>query len=155
MYSPLAQSAERGVVDRSLLAVRGAIRRVVPRRRRRHDPAPLLPVDVRQATLAANELDLLCELVRESAEHFGPIVEIGTLIGATTTRMALWKSPRQRIITVDNYCWNPWRLPAELHHALASQVLFSAVESHHVEQLRVDKGEFFRTYRGPAPRSCF
>ncbi len=38
MYSPLAHSAERGVVDRSLLAVRGALRLVVPRRRRRRAP---------------------------------------------------------------------------------------------------------------------
>jgi hypothetical protein len=77
------------------------------------------------------------------------------LIGATTTRMALWKSPAQRIITVDNYCWNPWRLSSDLHFALAAQVLFSAVASHGVEQVRMDKAEFFRAYRGPAPALVF
>jgi hypothetical protein len=153
MHSQIARIAERGVVDRSLGAVRSAIRRVVPRRIKRQKPS--LPLDVRQATLDAAEQSLLRDLVKQAGQHEGPLVEIGTLIGATTTRMALWKSPRQRIITVDNYCWNPWRLSPDLHYALAAQVLFSTVEANHVEQLRMDKGEFFRTYKGPAPALVF
>ena len=41
----------------------------------------------------------------------GPIVEIGTLLGVSTTHMALWKTPDQRIITVDLFAWNPWGIP--------------------------------------------
>jgi hypothetical protein len=73
----------------------------------------------------------------------------------TTTHMALWKSARQRIITVDNYRQNPWRLPPEQHHALAAQVLFCLVQTGEVEQVRMDKSEFYRTYDGPAPALVF
>jgi hypothetical protein len=109
------------------------------------------PLDVRRSTLNESEHGLLRELVEQAAEHDGPVIEIGTLIGATTTRMALWKSARQRIITVDSYRRNPWGLSPELHYALAAQVLFFLVETGQVEQVRMDKGEFYRTYDGPAP----
>jgi predicted O-methyltransferase YrrM len=98
---------------------------------------------------------LLCQLVKQAGNYYGPIIEIGTLLGMTTTRMALWKSVRQRIITVDNYRRNPWRLPPELHHALAAEMLFCLVETGHVEQLRMDKSEFYRAYDGPAPALVF
>ena len=98
---------------------------------------------------------LLCQLVEQARHHYGPIVEIGTLIGATTSRMALWKSSRQRIITVDNYRRNPWRLSPEQHHALAVQVLFCLVQTGEVEQVRMDKSEFYCTYDGPAPALVF
>ena len=109
------------------------------------------PLDVRRSTLNELEHGLLRELVEQAAQRDGPIIEIGTLIGATTTRMALWKSARQRIITVDSYRRNPWGLPPELHYALTAQVLFFLVETGQVEQVRMDKGEFYRTYDGPAP----
>jgi hypothetical protein len=69
--------------------------------------------------------------------------------------MALWKSAPQRIITVDNYRRNPWRLSPEHHHALAAQVLFSLVQTGAVEQVRMDKSEFYRTYDGPPPALVF
>lgn len=113
------------------------------------------PLDVRQSTLDEAEQSLLCQLVRQAGHHSGPIIEIGTLLGVTTTRMALWKSPQQRIITVDNYRRNPWRLSPELHHALAAQVLYCRVETGQVEQLRMDKNEFYRGYDGPPPALVF
>ncbi len=113
------------------------------------------PIDVRQSTLDEAERSLLCQLVEQAGHHDGPIIEIGTLLGLTTTRIALWKSARQRIITVDNYRRNPWRLPPELHHALAAEVLFGLVETGHVEQVRMDKSDFYRAYDGPAPALVF
>src|SRR2546430_13606965 len=47
------------------------------------------PVDVQQSTLNEFEQSLLRRLVEQAGHHGGPIIEIGTLIGATTTRMAL------------------------------------------------------------------
>jgi predicted O-methyltransferase YrrM len=152
MHSQAASTAAQGAVGRNWHAAPSAVRRLINKIRVR--PAAIA-VDVSQATLNAAEQSLLRELVEQASRHQGPLVEIGTLIGATTTRMALWKSPRQGIITVDNYCWNPWRLPPDLHHALAAQVLFSLVASNQVEQVRMDKGEFFRTYNGPAPALVF
>ena len=113
------------------------------------------PLDVRQSTLNEAERSLLRQLVERAGNNGGPIIEIGTLIGVTTTRMALWKSARQRIITVDNYRQNPWRLPPEQHYALAAQVLFCLVQRGEVEQVRMDKSEFYRVYDGPAPALVF
>jgi hypothetical protein len=109
------------------------------------------PLDVRRSTLNESEHGLLRELVEQAAQHDGPIIEIGTLIGATTTRMALWKLARQRIITVDSYRRNPWGLSPELHYALTAQVLFFVVQTGQVKQVQMDKSEFYRTYNGPAP----
>src|SRR3954454_11458515 len=68
-------------------------------------------------TVEPEGLALLHDLVRESSQFTGPIIEIGTLLGITATHMALVKRPPQKIITVDNYCWNPWALPANAHYA--------------------------------------
>jgi hypothetical protein len=108
-----------------------------------------------QATVEAVAIPLIQRLVRESQQFAGPIVEIGTLLGITTTNMALVKAPHQRIITVDVYCWNPWGLSPDVHEALTSQVLHYLVQTGHVERLRIDKNEFYRTYQGPAPAMVF
>jgi len=108
-----------------------------------------------QATVEAEGIPLLQRLVRESRQHPGPIVEIGTLLGVTTTSIALAKAPEQKIVTVDNYCWNPWALAPEVHEALTHQVLYYLIHAGQVERVRMDKNEFFRAYRGPAPAMVF
>jgi hypothetical protein len=108
-----------------------------------------------QATVEAEGIPFIQGLVRESRAHSGPIVEIGTLLGVTTTHMALAKAPQQKIITVDVYCWNPWGLTPDVHEALATQVLYYLRETDHVECVRMDKNEFYRTYDGPPPAMVF
>jgi hypothetical protein len=108
-----------------------------------------------QATIEAECIPLLQRLVRESHRHEGPIVEIGTLLGITTTNIALAKAPHQKIITVDNYCWNPWGLAPDIHEALTSQILDYLVQTGHVDRIRMDKNEFYRVYQGPSPAMVF
>lgn len=108
-----------------------------------------------QATVEDAGIPLIQKLVRESAQYPGPIIEVGTLLGITTTNIALAKAPAQKIITVDLYCWNPWGLAPDVHEALTSQVLHYLVQTGQVERIRMDKNEFFRTYRGPAPSMVF
>ncbi len=108
-----------------------------------------------QATVESEAIPFLQELVRESRQFPGPIIEIGTLLGITTTNMALAKAPGQKIITVDLYCWNPWSLPPENHRALTATVLHYLIQTGHVEQVCMDKNEFLRTYQGPAPSMVF
>src|SRR5262249_29492041 len=143
MHSRIERKHHGSLLERYLHAARSALRRAVA------------PLDVRQSTLNEDEQSLLRQLVDQASHHHGPIIEIGTLIGVTTSRMALWKSTRQRIITVDNYRRNPWQLPPDLHYALTAQVLFCLVETRQVEQVRMDKSEFYRTYDGPAPALVF
>lgn len=122
-------------------------------------PAPVMagiqgfhPLD---CTVEPEGVDLIKTLVRESRQHPGPIIEVGTLLGVTATHMALAKAPEQKIITVDNYCWNPWGLPPDVQHDLAKQVLYYLIENGDVQQLREDKNKFFEEYDGPAPSMVF
>jgi hypothetical protein len=108
-----------------------------------------------QATVEPEAIGFVQRLVRESRVYPGPIIEIGTLLGVTTTNMALAKAPHQRIITVDLYCWNPWGLVPDAHEAFTAQVLHYLVQTGHVERVRMNKNEFFRTYVGPAPAMVF
>jgi hypothetical protein len=98
---------------------------------------------------------LLEELVKESNQFSGPIVEIGTLLGVGTTQMALWKSPSKKIITVDNFAWNPWGLTPEQHRGLTSEMLYYLVQTNHVALTIMGKDEFFDSYSGEAPALVF
>ena len=115
----------------------------------------LTAFDPQSCTVEEEGLRLLVDLVRESGQFPGPIVEIGTLLGITATHMALAKQPAQKIITVDNYSWNPWQLPPDNHFALTQQLLFFLTETGHVVQIRQDKNEFYAAYCGPAPALVF
>jgi hypothetical protein len=108
-----------------------------------------------QATVEPEAIAFIQHIVRESRRHSGPIIEVGTLLGITTTNMALAKTPEQKIITVDNYCWNPWALSPDVHASLTATVLHYLIKTGQVEQIRMDKNEFFRSYRGPTPAMVF
>ena len=101
------------------------------------------------------EWELLADLVRESAQFDGPIVEIGVLAGRTTQRIATVKAPEQKILAVDNFCWNGWGLTPDEQFSLVELSLAYLVETGHVEICRIDKDEFYKTYDGPAPSLVF
>jgi len=104
--------------------------------------------------LSIEEARLLSELVRQS-DPSRPIIEIGTLFGFSTTVMVLAKRPEQRLITVDNFSWNPLGISTKAHFSITSNRLTEAVAHHHVEITRSCKDEFYKSYRGPAPALFF
>ena len=104
--------------------------------------------------LSIEEARLLSELVRQS-DPSRPIVEIGTLFGFSTTVMVLAKRREQRLVTVDNFSWNPLGISTTAHFAITSNRLSEAVAHHNVEIVRSGKEEFYRSYRGPAPALFF
>jgi hypothetical protein len=104
--------------------------------------------------LSLVEARALGDLVRGS-DPTRPIIEIGTLFGFSTIVMTLAKAPAQRLITVDNYSWNPLGLRPEAHYQLTRNRLKEAIAVHGVEQRRMDKDEFYRTYDGPPPAVFF
>lgn len=121
-----------------------------------HAPVPgIMNFDPQDCTVEPQGLRLIQTLVRESQAYHGPIIEVGALLGLTTTEMALVKKNGQRIIAVDNFCWNPWGLTPDIHHSLCKQILHYLIERGDVELLRADKNEFFATYDGPAPSMVF
>jgi hypothetical protein len=101
------------------------------------------------------ELDLLQEAIQKANSLPGPIVEIGTLFGFTTTRMAIWKKPEKKILTVDNYCYNPWNLRSETHRDLTRHFLAYLIETGQVQLVEMDKNIFYRSYRGESPALVF
>ena len=100
------------------------------------------------------EARLLSDLVR-SSDPSRPIVEIGTLFGFSTLVMVLAKQQGQRLITVDNYSWNPLGVRPDVHRALTRNRLADAVAEHHVTVLVMGAEEFYRSYQGPAPALFF
>lgn len=56
------------------------------------------------------------------AQPYDNIVEIGTLFGFTARALAL-KYPTKNIIAVDNFCWNPFGIPAASHRRFTETIL--------------------------------
>jgi hypothetical protein len=136
------------------------------KRNRRHQRAsaplaastqPTAPLDFRfdLGTVELEGLAFLSRLVEQSRQYPGPIVEIGTLFGATATHMALFKAREQKIVTVDTYSWNPWGLSNQTHFELTGRILYFLVQTGQLEQIKQDKNAFYAAYRGPAPSLVF
>jgi hypothetical protein len=103
--------------------------------------------------------DVERELVREAVQKSnlipGPIIEVGTLFGFTTTRMAVAAKPNKKIITVDNYCWNRWGLSPDVHRRLTRRFLAYLIDTGGVEVVDMDKNAFFDRYQGDRPSFVF
>ena len=103
--------------------------------------------------LTDEEEAAVAKLVAEAGP--GRVVEFGTLFGLTTRLIAEAARPDQQVTTIDNFCWNPFGLPAALHEAFARKVLRTELASGRVE-LVVAASEAFRTsFAGPAPALVF
>lgn len=110
---------------------------------------------VDRGVVRQDELPLLQELVQKANEFPGPIMEIGTLFGFTTQKIALWKNADKKIITVDNYGWNPVGFSPDTHYDFTSSILWYLVACGHVSLVRMSKDDFFKNYEGEAPSMVF
>jgi hypothetical protein len=147
---PQAPARPRGV---SLGSARASLARVL---RGGRPPQPALkPIVPAECTVEPEGRALLRELIEATHAIPGPIIEIGTLLGVTTTDMALWKASGTRILTVDNFAWNPWGLTSDQHRDLTCQVLRYLTCTGHVEMVISNKDAFYETYTGPAPALVF
>ena len=102
-----------------------------------------------------SERELVREAVLQANGLPGPIIEVGTLFGSTTAWMAQWKNADKKIITVDNYCWNPWQLSPGSHKLFTHRFLEYLIHRGEVEMVDMDKNAFFESYRGPSPSLVF
>lgn len=108
-----------------------------------------------KGSLNEAELELLKRAVEQTAHLPGPIVEIGTLFGFTTALLASWVTDDRKIITVDNFSWNPWGLVPEAHQAMTRRVLAPFLRTGRVEIAVQGSAEFFAAYAGPPPSLVF
>lgn len=98
--------------------------------------------------VSANEAKVLLGLASDVAPG-STIVEIGTLYGSATRILAMGAPAGCRVISVDNYSWNPHHIAADSHAALAQRVLRQEISEGRVELVRMDKNQYFATSNEP------
>ena len=101
------------------------------------------------------ELPFLKELVEQSAQHTGPILEIGTLYGFTTQHIAEYKKPGQELITVDNFSWNPIGLTTEAHRDFCFRSLHYLSKCANTTIYDGTGTNFYSSYNGETPAMIF
>ena len=84
----------------------------------------------------------------------GTFVEFGTLFGLTAKALAAAK-PHLKVVAVDNFSWNPFGLPPDLHEAFARKILANEIAAGRVEVVRATSEEFRRTWTGRADAVFF
>ena len=99
--------------------------------------------------------EAIVRLTETAASFPGPIIEVGTLFGLTTSLIAAHKTPGQKMISIDNYSWNPFGLDGEEHREFTRRVLYKFLRDGVVELYDGPSAEFFQTYAGPAPALVF
>jgi len=105
--------------------------------------------------LTEEEEDGVRLLARMAQRGGGPIIEFGTLFGLTTLVLAQEKPVGVKVITVDNFSWNPFGLPPSLHHAFTSKILRPMISSGAVELVDSDSQAFRAQYCDPVPCMVF
>jgi hypothetical protein len=130
-------------------------RRFVPRDLDNSQEAGVLAARLVDAgQLSITEARALGALVQQS-DPTRPIIEIGTLFGWSTLIICLFKDPGQKLITVDNYSWNPLGLTPDEHFRITSERLAVAKAELNVDQVKVGKDEFYESYAGARPALFF
>ena len=104
--------------------------------------------------ITLKESIFLGKLVQE-LETIGPIIEIGTLFGRSTLVIAANKALERKLITVDNYSWNPIGLDADTHYRITKNLLSEAEKTANLKIHRIDKNDFYLQYRGETPALVF
>jgi hypothetical protein len=102
-----------------------------------------------------DERELVREAVLQANALAGPIIEVGTLFGYTTSWMAQWKNAAKKIVSVDNYSWNPWNVSPSSHRKFTNRVLGYLIHRGEVDLVDMDKDAFYESYRGPSPSLVF
>lgn len=106
--------------------------------------------------LTDEEDAFIANLVQRAAIFDGPIIEFGTLFGVTTRLIAENVRSGQRVVTVDNFSWNPFGLTPALHEAFTRKVLRPELSNSGAVSLCVMDSMVFRsTYHGPVPAMVF
>lgn len=106
-------------------------------------------------SVAEDEIPLLTELVSMAESIPGPIVELGTLFGFSTQCIAVAKSTEKKLITVDNYGWNPIGLSNKHHQELTNGNLHYLMEKCNTSLFEGSSSTFFETYASERPAMIF
>jgi len=106
-------------------------------------------------SVVPEELPFLKELVETAAGYSGPIIEIGTLYGFTTQHLAEYKAPDKKLITVDNFSWNPIGMSSDAQRDFCSRSLYYLIHCCNTELYDGSGQSFYTTYSGERPAMVF
>ena len=102
-------------------------------------------------SIRSQELGFLQELVQKANSIPGPIIEVGTLFGFTTQRIADWKQTEKELISIDDFSWNPIGLNPKAHREFTSRILYYVVENCSTRLFDGTIKAFYCSYSGPRP----
>ena len=85
----------------------------------------------------------------------GPIIEVGALFGLTTQLIATHKRHEKRLITIEDFSWNPFSMPPRDHRVFTERVLRYVTSHCNTEIFAGTNREFYRSYRGEQPSLVF
>ncbi len=105
--------------------------------------------------LTDEESGAVVGLIKKASDLTGPIIEFGTLFGLTTRLMAMAKMPDQELLTLDNFCWNPFGLTPALHEQFTRRILRRELSDAQVKLVVEDSAFFRKNYRGTCPSLVF
>jgi len=108
-----------------------------------------------ESSISIEEARFLTKIVKEADEFTGPIIEIGTLFGNSTMTIINAKKATRKLITVDNFRWNPAGLDRNVHKDIAKKKLSEAIEKYSVELIDSDKTIFYDNYSDDHPSLVF
>lgn len=100
-------------------------------------------------SLTEEELDGLRRWMAEVPAG-GSVVEVGTLFGLTTIDLARRAPEGVKILTVDNFSWNPFGLPAKHHEAFTRRILAPWIENGKIELIHADSEDYRTRFAAPA-----
>ena len=111
-------------------------------------------IEMKRGQINLVEAKFLGQLVANLQTN-GPIIEIGTLFGWSTRVICLFMDSERELISVDNFSWNPFNLPADIHFETTKKVLSDVISMVHLLLVKMDNVEFYKTYSGSSPALFF
>ena len=97
----------------------------------------------------------IIELTEMASEIPGPIIEVGGLFGLTTQLIATYKPQDKRLISIENFSWNPFGLPKQDHKTIMERVLRYNIMHSNTEIYDGNKKDFYNSFKGETPAMVF
>lgn len=97
----------------------------------------------------------IIDLVKKAGAIPGPIVEIGALFGFTTQLIATYKPVEKKLITIENFSWNPFGIPPDDHRTTTQRVLRYVMRHCNTSIFDGSSRDFKHSYQGERPAMAF
>lgn len=93
--------------------------------------------------------------VRLASKYSGPVVELGTLFGHTTVLLADLLAGEKKLITIDDFSWNPFCLPKDIHRQFTTRTLRYFLARNQIELYEGSAKHFYAAHPDLQPSLVF